>query len=90
MKKRSAELVAGLNKIKGVNVTAIPNGTNIYRLQRSETVHAGAMRERLKNEFNIEIMPVNESKQVMLTMNETLLNQDVASLLKAFETSINS
>lgn len=88
--QRSAELVDGLNKIKGIKVTAIPNGTNIYMLDLLPAVNANKMRDRLKSEFKIDMRPPNENNQVMITMNETLLNQSLPSVLSAFEKTINS
>lgn len=87
--KRAAELTIGLNKIKGVRVAAIPNGTNIYSMELSDNVNTEKMRDRLKKEFKIEIRQPGKSGKMMLSMNETLLNQSLTSILNAFEKSIS-
>ena len=88
--KRAAELTIGLNKIKGIHVAAIPDGTNIYGMELSENVNTDKMRDRLKKEFKIEIRQPGESGKIMLSMNETVLNQSVTSILNAFEKTISS
>ncbi len=87
--KQSSEVVNGLNRIIGIAVTGIDQGTNIFNLSLQKEIDGNKMRDRLYNEFKIMVRPPDENNKIMLMMNETILYQNTAYILNAFSKSIS-
>jgi threonine aldolase len=81
--KRSNELVAGLNKLSGVNLRALEGGTNIYNLELAKGIDGKKLQESLNKEYNIRIAGFNEKNATRLTMNETLLYQSAEFVIRS-------
>lgn len=86
--KRSGELVAALNKLNGVKITALEGGTNIYNLELERTINGKKLQENLNQEYNIRIAGFNNRNSTLLTMNETLLHQTTDYVVDAFAKSL--
>ncbi|MFZ1783890.1 MAG: aminotransferase class I/II-fold pyridoxal phosphate-dependent enzyme [Ferruginibacter sp.] len=84
------QVITGLNKIPGIQIKAIDNGTNIFRLELSKEIDGKKMQESLSKDFNIRIPRPNEKNQTQLTVNETLLNQNAAYIINSFNKSIQT
>ena len=82
--KRSAEkakeLFAGLNKLPGIKITALPNGSNIFDLQVTG-IDPKLFNKALADK-NIRIRADKGTSKIRV--NETILRQDNAALLAAF------
>jgi len=89
VKKRSDELLASLESMPGVSIRVKENPTNIYFLQLPEKLQVEQMSKRLSEEFNIQINANPNSKDLMLMMNETLLNQPMEKIIRAFKVCIS-
>jgi threonine aldolase len=89
VKNRSDELLAALESLPGVSIRPKENPTNIYFLQLPEDLQIEKMSARLSEEFNIQINANPNSKDLMLMMNETLLNQPLEKIILAFKASIS-
>lgn len=85
--KRSKEIFTGLNKIKGVKVTALENGSNMQRLQIPANTNIQALREELAKAF-IRIPRPNEKGEALISVNETLLYAEPAFIINAWKTAI--
>ena len=85
---RADELIAGINKIQGVRITGVKEGTNIYKLALAKSIDSNKMRDTLSTEFGITVRPQNDANEVFLMMNETILYQTAAYILNAFAKSI--
>jgi len=89
VKNRSDELLAALESLPGVSIRPKENPTNIYFLQLPEDLQIEKMSARLSEEFNIQINANPNSKDLMLMMNETLLNQPLEKIILALKASIS-
>lgn len=83
---RSAELFAVLNKIPGINISALNAGTNIYQFQLGKEVDAKKLQATLRNTYNIRIpIPPDSNSKTFITVNETLLYRDNNFIVEAFK-----
>jgi threonine aldolase len=89
VKNSSDELLAALELMPRVSIRAKKNSTNIYFLRLPENVQIEKISARLSDEFNIQIYANPNSKDLMLMMNETLLNQSLEKIIQAFKVSIS-
>ncbi|HNR16788.1 MAG TPA: aminotransferase class I/II-fold pyridoxal phosphate-dependent enzyme [Chitinophagaceae bacterium] len=83
--KQSEEIFSGLNKIPGLQVSALDGGTNIYALEMGKTIDGNKLQQRLNKEFNIRIIPPGNKSRITLTVNETILYKDAAYIISAFK-----
>jgi threonine aldolase len=86
--KISKEIFTAINKIPGVQISAIEGGTNIYNMELGREIDGKKMQEKLNSEFNIRMPRPNNKNQTHLTVNETLLYQNAAYVIDAFKKSI--
>lgn len=85
---KATELFAALNKISGITITALNNGTNIYQLQLSKTIDGKKLQSALRNTFNIRIPMPDVNNKVAIAVNETLLYRDNNYITDAFKKSV--
>jgi len=85
---KSAELFAALNKIPGINITALNAGTNIYQLQLGKEVDAKKLQSTLRNSYNIRMPFPDSNNKLMFSVNETLLYRDNNFIVDAFKKAI--
>lgn len=81
-------LMAGLNKISGVKVTKIPEGTNIYDMTLSPEINLKKLAGILYNEHQIWVGRANEKGIVKLTVNESLLMRKPEEIVEAFKIAV--
>jgi threonine aldolase len=86
---RLKDLFEKLNKIDGIKVNSLEDGTNIFQLTLNPKIDGNKMHERMRNEFNIVFQKPNEKNQSLLTVNETMLYQDNDYLTNAFRECIS-
>ncbi|HYF31548.1 MAG TPA: aminotransferase class I/II-fold pyridoxal phosphate-dependent enzyme [Chitinophagaceae bacterium] len=86
-KKKSDELFAALNQLPELKVVVTPSGTNIHFLQ-PKGIDGNKMAATLAREHNIRISRVNESGLIRFTINESILNQDLNTIVNAFRSAI--
>ncbi|MBA2612364.1 MAG: aminotransferase class I/II-fold pyridoxal phosphate-dependent enzyme [Bacteroidetes bacterium] len=87
-KKRSGEVFVELNKIKGLQITEISGGSNIYTLQLPKEVSGENFCKKLYESFKIAVNYPNEKNQIDLLVNETLLYQNTEYIIDAFKKSL--
>lgn len=87
--KRSAVVFEGLNKIKGLKVTALDGGTNIYEMSLPADIDLQKMAQHLSSASFIRIIPrTAENGNMKITVNETLLYRDAAYIVNTFNEAI--
>lgn len=84
VKRRSNEVLKGLESIEGVNVELKKNSTNIYFVELPSHFNIQKINQQLLEEFKIVLLPARPSNRWMLMMNETLLNQSSETIVNAF------
>lgn len=85
---RASILFAALNKISGVSITALNNGTNIYQMQLANNIDVKKMQSALRTNFNIRMPMPDAGNKALITVNETLLYRDVEFVVEAFKKSV--
>lgn len=86
--KTSQKMISELNKIDGVNITSLKNGTNIYDLTLSSEISLKKLAIFLYDEHNIWLGRANEKNIVKLSVNESLLTRDYHAILNAWKKGI--
>lgn len=86
--KTSQKMISELNKIDGVNITSLKNGTNIYDLTLSSEISLKKLAIFLYDEHNIWLGRANEKNIVKLSVNESLLIRDYHAILNAWKKGI--
>lgn len=87
-KKRADELFAALNQLPQLKVSAVPSGTNIHLLKITG-IDGNKMAAALARDHNIRIGRVNESGVMRISVNTSILNQDLNTMVAAFRSAIN-
>jgi threonine aldolase len=88
-KKRAEELFAALNKMPEIKVNPLPGGTNIYTVQLASSVKMQPFAMSLIKE-GIRVNRPPEDGILRLSVNETILNRDLDSILTSFKTAIKA
>ena len=86
--KLATSLIADLNKIDGIKIMQIKNGTNIYDLVLSPEISLKTFANFLYKDYNIWIGKANELGIVKLTVNESLLSRDTNEIISACKLAV--
>jgi threonine aldolase len=78
---KSKELFVGLNKLPGVKITAIPNGSNIFNMELTG-VDTRLFSKTLADKYQVMLRAQKGTTQIRV--NETLLKQDNQRIISAF------
>lgn len=84
----SAKLIAELNKIDGIAITNIKNGTNIFDLKLANAINLKELAGFLNNEHDIWLGRANEEGVVKFAVNESLLSRDLQELIDAWRNGV--
>lgn len=76
---------AGVEQIKGVQITAYPDGTNIYLLTLPAGTDGAAFQKKMRERHKIVLGRPDAEGKVQLTVNETLLYRSTDELISAFK-----
>jgi len=82
------KLIEELNKIDGISISSIENGTNIYTLQLANNISSKELAKKLFEEYNIRLRS-SENDMVRFAVNESLLTRDLEEVINAWKTVIN-
>lgn len=86
--KKSTELFEQLNKLPGIKISALPAGSNIFDLQVAGNVDLAKLRESLNKQYRIFMGGRRGNGPIKITVNESLLTRDNASVVEAFKASL--
>ncbi|MBI1838346.1 MAG: aminotransferase class I/II-fold pyridoxal phosphate-dependent enzyme [Flavobacteriia bacterium] len=84
----SSLFVTELNKIEGVQVSQIKNGTNVLELKLDNTINPYKLGEFLYNDHTIWIGGVDEKGILNLTLNESLTHRTLDDIILGWKDSI--
>ncbi len=88
--KQSITVFDELNKLPGVKVSPLKDGTNIYTLELAKGIDAKKLRDKLRDGYNIYIGKPGDNNQIMLTVNETLLSRNSGYVADAFKNALKA
>ncbi len=86
--KTSQKMVSELNKIEGISIANLKNGTNIYDLTLSSDINLKKLAIFLYEHHNIWLGRANEKGIVKFTVNESILTRDYNDILNAWKKGI--
>ena len=79
-----------VNKIPGINISPLEGGSNIYRLKITGSFNGSKMTQELASKYNMRMAPPNADKEIMITVNETLLYREPDWIIDAFKSALKS
>jgi len=82
------KLIDELNKIDGISISSIENGTNIYNLKLANNISSKELAKKLFEEHNIRLRS-GENSVVRFAVNESLLTRDLQGIINAWKTVTN-
>lgn len=88
VRSAATNLIAELNKIDGVHITNIKNGTNIFELMLSKEIDLKKLAGYLNKEHNIWLGRANDKGIVHFTVNESILTRNQNDILDAWKKGI--
>ena len=81
--------ISELNKLNGVEINPIENGSNIYDLKLSDEINLNQLTDYLYSTHNISLGRSNEEGLIKFKINLTLLERDIKEILNAWKTGID-
>ena len=88
--KRSKEIFSDLNKISGVEISALDNGTNIYRIKFPAGIEGRKFSTNLSTKYFIRMPGPGPNGEGRITVNETLLHREPRYIVDAFKDSLKA
>lgn len=82
------KLIDELNKIDGISISKIKNGTNIYNLKLGNNINSEDLTKKLFEEHNIQLRS-GVNGIVRFAVNESLLTRDLSKIINAWKTVVN-
>lgn len=87
-RKSGNEIFSTLNKIQGIRIEPLENGTNIFRMTLGSNINGKKLQENLNKQFNIRMGAPDKQNQVLLSINETLLYKNAEYVINAFRNGL--
>jgi threonine aldolase len=81
-------IVSALNKIDGLSLSGIKNGTNIYDLKLSKEINPKELATVLYDKYNIRLRRANEQGLVKFAINESILTRDPSEIVDAWVSAV--
>ncbi|HET9058020.1 MAG TPA: aminotransferase class I/II-fold pyridoxal phosphate-dependent enzyme [Chitinophagaceae bacterium] len=81
-------LITELNKIKGVTITNVEKGTNIYNLKFDTAINVKELAIFFQTKYNILLGRINKEGIIKFTINESILNRDISDIVHAWKEGI--
>jgi threonine aldolase len=88
--RTGAYLISELNKLDGVTITAVKNGSNVFDLKLAQEINPQELTRLLFTEYDMRIGTTNEQGLVKFKVNETLLSRDPEEIIHAWKAAIDS
>lgn len=85
----SEKLIADLNRISGLNITKLQNGSNIFDLRIAQTISLKKLANYLYKEQNIMLGRANGEGIVRLAVNDSLLTRDYNAVIEAWKNGVD-
>jgi len=83
------KIFSSVNKIPGINISPLQDGTNIYLVKITGSINGSKMAEQLSSKYNIRMGRPDKNNEIRLTLNETLGYREPNWVIDAFKTAIN-
>lgn len=87
--EKTKQLIPELNKIEGVNISALNNGTNSYKMELSKSIDTKQLSQFLYDENISWGARKTDDGGYFFVVNDTMLDYDNSQIIKAWKKSIN-
>lgn len=87
--KKSDDLFSRMKQVPGIEITALPGGTNTRNLKVSPNLDLKKFKDSLRDNFITTGVPQDDGF-IKMRVNETLLRQDNQTILQAFVTAAST
>ena len=88
VKFSATKLIAELNRLDGVTIEALKNGTNIYDLKLTKEISLKKLANYLYHDHNIWLGRANENGIVKFTINESILTRTIKDIVDAWKMGV--
>ncbi|HAS40543.1 MAG TPA: threonine aldolase [Microscillaceae bacterium] len=88
VKVNAAQVMSSLNKLEGVQINKLTNGTNIYHLKLDKTIDLKVLANTLFKGHNIWLGRANKEGIVKFTINESLLQRTPQKIVDAWKQAL--
>jgi threonine aldolase len=88
IRKAGESLIAQLNQVKGTQITAVENGSNVFVLELDNGISFGDFAGHLYTGYNIQMRPPDADGNLRLKINETLLSRDTDKIVAAWQSAL--
>ncbi|MFL1897271.1 threonine aldolase family protein [Aquimarina sp. 2-A2] len=82
-------LISELNKLEGITITKIKNGTNIYDLKLAARINLKKLAVFLNKEHTIWLGRANQKGIIKFTVNESILTRDIKEIISAWKEGVD-
>lgn len=86
--RTGTHIISELNKLEGVSITSINEGSNVYDLKLALDINPEELARILGADYNMHIGPPNNQGLIKFKLNETITSRDVDEILEAFKSGI--
>ena len=83
--KTGSRLISELNKLDGLRISPVENGSNVYDMSLAKEIDPGKLADYLHASHHISLRPAEESGLVKFKLNETLLYRPMEDYIVAWE-----
>ncbi|MGB0523458.1 MAG: threonine aldolase family protein [Flammeovirgaceae bacterium] len=90
VKKNATQLIESLNKLKGVSIETLENGSNRYHMRLDEAINFKKLATYLSNTHQIWIGGPNEDGIIRFTVNESLLTRPLKNIMTAWKQGVSA
>ena len=88
VKANAEQIISDLNKIEGVAIKSLTNGTNIFHLKLDTTINLKTLANTMFKNHNIWLGRANKEGIVKFTINESLLRRKPQEIVNAWKQAV--
>lgn len=86
--QKANELIPELNKIEGIQISSLENGTNSYKMELNPEIDSKVISEYLYENNMIWAARIRDAGGYFFVVNESLLTVDISEVVQAWKTAI--
>ncbi len=88
VKTNAAQIITALDKMEGVQLNRLTNGTNIFHLKLDSTIDLKTLANALFKNYNIWLGRADKTGVIKFTINESLLRRKPQEVVDAWQKSM--
>ncbi|MEA3463355.1 MAG: aminotransferase class I/II-fold pyridoxal phosphate-dependent enzyme, partial [Bacteroidota bacterium] len=88
IEETGTSLISKLNKLEGLSINPVENGSNVYRMQLAEGISYNDLAGHLNTAHNIHLRPPDNKGILQFKVNETLLCREMGEIIQAWVSAL--